>query len=417
MQGLNTGSRPVCSRKLAILAELNLCGKFRHQRTVAGAVFLLLGSSLAVIPELSFVYLTSSSLASWLIQRGLLTPSAIAEGDFAVEEFEFHNRGYRVYRPTTKPLYVKQLREFDRPNVLCLQREATFGLAVARTDSVQWLKSRMPTFLDYDARHHVVTVELLAETENLHETMERVIAIPDSVSRGLGQLIGSFAFKECDDLLAVIPDDLCAGKPPWILSFHVDQGAGALSPANDQFLEMIQRDDVLKSNLEDLRSNWQATSLMHGDLKWNNVLIRETESVPDWYVIDWEMVDRGDPRWDLGTMIQCWWYFWILSTPPEELISLDEMLTRRRSAFDETRPSLNALWDGYQAAIGLSNSESHQIRKIVASFAAARMLQTVYELLNSQESIGLSARIMIEMSRRILEAPESMSEFMPGVAS
>lgn len=363
------------------------------------------------------MYLTSQCLASWLIQRGLLDPSMITRGDFAVKELEFHNRGFRVYRPVMKPLYVKQLREFDHPNVLCLQREAAFGLAVARTDSVQWLKLRMPTFLDYDARHHAVTVELLAETENLHETMERVVAIPESVSRGLGQLIGAFTFKECDDLLAAIPNGLCGAKPPWILSFHVKQGAGLLSPSNEQFLEIIQRDETLKSNLDDLRTNWLATSLMHGDLKWNNVLIRETDSEPAWYVIDWEMVDRGDSRWDLGTMIQCWWYFWILSTPSDELTNLDEMLTRRRSAFDETRPSLNALWDGYQMAIGMSDSESHQMRHIIARFSAARMLQTVYELLNSHESIGLSAQIMIEMSRRILEAPESMAEFMPGVAS
>lgn len=116
-------------------------------------------------------------------------------------------------------------------------------------------------------------------------------------------------------------------------------------------------------------------------------------------------------------MIQCWWYFWILSTPPDELTSLDDMLNRRRSAFDETRPSLNALWEGYQTAVGLSDSDLRRTRRVVARFAAARMLQTVYELLHSQESIGVSAQIMIEMSRRILKAPESMAEFMPGVAS
>jgi len=360
------------------------------------------------------VFLTSQSLAYWLIQRGLLDPSVITQGNFAVEELEFHNRGFRVYRPTTKPIYVKQLRELDHPNVLCLRREATFGLAVARTDSVHWLKTRVPTFLDYDARHHAVTVELLAETMNLHETMERVVAIPDSVSRGLGQLIGAFTFKECDDLLAAIPNNLCTGKPPWILSFYVDQGAGLLSPANVQFLKMIQSDEILKSNLDDLRSNWQATSLMHGDLKWNNVLIRETESVPDWYVIDWEMVDRGDPRWDLATMIQCWWYFWILSTPPELLTNLDELLTDRRIAFDETRFSLDALWDGYRTAIRLSESESQEQKQVVSRFAAARMLQTVYELLHIQDEVSLSARLMIEMSRRILENPQSLPEFFPG---
>ena len=75
------------------------------------------------------VYLTSSSLASWLTQRGLIDPASITAGQFAIQEVEHHNRGFRVYRPADNPLYVKQLREFDRPNILCLEREAAFGAA------------------------------------------------------------------------------------------------------------------------------------------------------------------------------------------------------------------------------------------------------------------------------------------------
>jgi aminoglycoside phosphotransferase (APT) family kinase protein len=178
-------------------------------------------------------------------------------------------------------------------------------------------------------------------------------------------------------------------------------------------LALLQRDEVFTSNLDELRSSWRPESLMHGDLKWNNVLIREKESVPDWYVIDWEMVDRGDPRWDLGTLIQCWWYFWILSTPLEQLSNLDDLLTRRYSAFDETKGSLDVLWAGYLSAVGISDSSVHQTLHLVARFAAARMLQTVYELLQHEESLSLSAQVMIEMSRRILETPESLSEFLP----
>lgn len=359
------------------------------------------------------MYLTSSSLASWLIQRGLLDPAAIIGGEFAVEELQFHNCGFQVYRPADRPLYVKQLREFDRPNVLCLEREAAFGAAVTCAESLEWLASRLPTFLDYDTRHHAVTVALLSATENLHETMERVVSIPELVARGLGHLIGAFHSSESVDLVSGISSRLCPGKPPWILSFHIDQGAGFLSPANEQFLEVLQRDNVFTASLNDLRSNWQATSLMHGDLKWNNVLIRETDSEPDWYVIDWEMVDRGDPLWDLGTMIQCWWHFWILSTPPDELTSLDDLLTHRRAAFDETRPSLDSLWKGYLTAARLADSDALATRHVVARFAAVRMLQTVYELFHSEESITRSAQIMIEMSRRILETPESLSEFLP----
>lgn len=364
------------------------------------------------------MYLTSPSLASWLIQRGLLDPAVITRGEFAVEEVEFHNRGFHVYRPADSPLYVKQLREFDHPNVLCLKREAAFGVAVAACESAAWLTSRVPAFLDYDARHHAVTVQLLTATENLHESMERVVSIPDSVARGIGEFIGSFHSPECDDLLSSMTDELCPGKSPWILSYHVDQGAGSLSPANEQLLDRLQRDEVITAELEKLRNNWQAVSLMHGDLKWNNVLlVPDAGAEPDWYVVDWEMVDRGDPLWDLATMVQCWWYFWILSTPPQQLTTLDDLLRQRRLAFEQTRPSLDALWEGYRTTAQLSESGVLQTRQLVTRFAAARMLQTAYELLHSVETISVSSELLIEMSRRILASPESLTEFLPGVES
>ncbi len=364
------------------------------------------------------MYLTSSSVASWLTQRGLIDPAAITSGQFAVQEVEHHNRGFLVYRPTDAALYVKQLREFDRLNILCIERESAFGAAVAKCRSAPWLTSRIPRFLDYDARHHAVTVQLLPETENLHLWMEQAGSIPDSVARGVGDFIGQFSSVECNELLASIHERLCPGTSPWILSFPVDQGAGFLSPANARLLSLLQSDDLITTSLDNLRSNWKAVSLMHGDLKWNNILVA-TDGVaePDWYVIDWEMLDRGDPLWDLATMVQCWWYYWILSTPTQYLTDLDDLRARRMQAFEETRPSLDALWDGFQTATGLSNEVRVETRRTVARFAAARLLQTVYELLHSEESMGVSAEIMVQMSRRMLESPESLSEFLPGAES
>lgn len=364
------------------------------------------------------MYLTSSSLASWLTQRGLIDPASITAGQFAIQEVEHHNRGFRVYRPADNPLYVKQLREFDRPNILCLEREAAFGAAVAACMSAPWLTSRIPTFLDYDARHHAVTVQLLPETENLHLWMERAASIPNSVARGVGELIGRFGSTECDDLLASIGERLCPGKCPWILSFPVDQGAGSLSPANEQLLGLLQSDDLITASLDELSSNWKPVSLMHGDLKWNNMLVTtDAEAEPDWYVIDWEMVDRGDPLWDLATMVQCWWYYWVLSTPPQYLTSLDDLLARRRQAFEETRPSFTALWNGFRMATQLSEEDLPETRRVVARFAAARLLQTVYELLHTEDAISVSAAIMVQMSHRILESSESVTDFLPGVES
>lgn len=363
------------------------------------------------------MFLTAPSIPFWLIQRGLLTPASIVDADFAVEELNFHNRGFRVYRPADNPLYVKQLREFTRPNVLCLEREAAFGTALSNLASAQWLSSHVPKILDYDVRHHAITVQLIPSTRNLLDRMEEEISIPDSVAEGIGEFIGQFNTQDCNRLMSAVSEKYCPGVPPWILSFHFDQGDGSLSPANQQLLSILQQDEVITSGLSQLRDDWRAESLMHGDLKWNNVLIQEADSQPDWYVIDWEMVDRGDPLWDLATMVQCWWHYWILSTPPEQLIDLDNLLTARRLAFEETLPSLNSLWSGFQKATEMSDADLADTQRIVDRFAAARIIQTVYELLHTQETITPSARLMIDLSRRVFEGPGPLTEFLTGAKS
>lgn len=363
------------------------------------------------------MFLTAPSIPSWLIHRGLLTPASIVDADFAVEELNFHNRGFRVYRPADKPLYVKQLREVTRSNVLCLEREAAFGTALSNLASAQWLSSRVPKILDYDVRHHAITVQLIPSTRNLLDRMEEEVSIPNSVAEGIGAFIGSFNSPECDRLMSAVSEQHYPGIPPWILSFHFDQGDGSLSPANQQLLNLLQQDEVITSGLNQLRVDWHAESLMHGDLKWNNVLIREGDNLPDWYVIDWEMLDQGDPLWDLATMVQCWWHYWILSTPPEQLTDLDNLLAVRRPAFEETRPSLNSLWSGFQKATGMSDADLADTRRIVDRFAAARILQTVYELLHTHEMITPSAQLMIDLSRRVFEGPGPLIEFLTGAAS
>ena len=380
--------------------------------------FLLLAEmSIANIPRVTIVYLTASSLATWLIQRGLLEPSAITHGQFAVQELEHHNRGFRVYRPGNNAFYVKQLREFDEPNVQCLQREAAFGKAVAECSGSESLVSRIPEFIDYDARHHAVTVRLIPNVANLHECIEQFLLIPGLLTRQLGETIASFQNPECDAILSSMSAENLPCKAPWILSFHLDQGAGFLSPQNEEFLNLLKNDRLLTRNIDELRDSWRVESLMHGDLKWNNVLMRlggGTNSESEWFIIDWEMVDRGEPLWDMATLVQCWWHYWILSTPPDKLSDFDTLRVQRKQAFDETRNSLDGLWVGYVEAAKHQGPAYEDCRVRLVKMAAARMLQSVYELLNTGGVAAQYIELMIEMSRRVFADPDSMTEFYPG---
>lgn len=352
-----------------------------------------------------------------MIRRGLLDPAEIVRGEFSVEQIDRHNRGFLVRRPAARPLFVKQLTNLDRFNIACLEREAHCFQLVASRETFAPLRSRMPVFVDFDSDRHAVTVELLPDSCDLLESMEQDGEIPADTAWQVGQFVSLFESDCGRELARALDPRLCTGEPPWILSFHLDQGDGWLSPANSEFLRSLQADEQLTQALDEIRSGWQADSLMHTDLKWNNVLVvpGEDGGRPDCRIIDWEMVNRGDAAWDAATMMQSWWWYHVLSTPPAELTELaglDAFFERRGGAFEQSRPSLESFWSGFVENLP---AESHGERLTTCiRFAAARLLQTVYELQQAAEEISDQGRLLIEMSRCFLAEPESALPFFPG---
>ena len=347
-----------------------------------------------------------------MIRRGLLDPADIVRGDFRVEQITRHNRGFFVRRSARRRLYVKQLTSLDRYDVACLEREAHFLQLVARSAASASLRSAMPVFVDFDASRSALTVELFPDSNDLLESTEQLGEIPLDVARQTGQFAALLDSPYGRELAQQLDPKLCDGKPPWILSYHLDQGDGWLSPANAELLQILQADPAVTAVLDEIRADWRTDSLMHTDLKWNNVLaVPGTQGGPECRVIDWEMVNRGDAAWDAATMLQCWWWYWVLSTPPHEITSLDEFLERRRGAFEETRPSFEAFWSGCVEELSPETQRERLDRCV--RFGAARLLQTAYEQLQFETAIAKSTRLLIDLARRFLTNPDSAVPFSP----
>jgi hypothetical protein len=247
---------------------------------------------------------------------------------------------------------------------------------------------------------------------DLLNAKEQFGEIPLDVARQAGRFVAQFD-SECGRELARSLDPvLCTGEPPWILSYHLDQGDGWLSPANTELLRILKSDPVVTAALDEIRTAWRTDSLMHTDLKWNNVLaVPGKNGQWECRVVDWEMVNRGDPAWDAATMLQSWWWHWVLSTPPHEITTLDAFIDRRRGAFEESRPSLEAFWSGCIEEV--SPDAAHDWLERCAHLGAARLLQTAYEQLQTESVISDSVRLLIDLSRRFLTEPESALPFSP----
>jgi hypothetical protein len=107
---------------------------------------------------------------------------------------------------------------------------------------------------------------------------------------------------------------------PWVMNAHRPgiQAFATLSPATRQLLTILQSSVGFPDHLDDLRPRWKPQTLIHGDLRSDNILVFPPNPGSEYVVdqirfIDWETVCFGDPAWDVAAVLQDMAFFWICS--------------------------------------------------------------------------------------------------------
>lgn len=91
--------------------------------------------------------------------------------------------------------------------------------------------------------------------------------------------------------------ELTASSPfalPWILAMDKNTHA---------YLDVIEDETnttLDRKKLVDIADLWNPTSFIHGDLKFDNMIV----DVADIRLIDWELGSVGDVAWDIATVLQ-----------------------------------------------------------------------------------------------------------------
>jgi aminoglycoside phosphotransferase (APT) family kinase protein len=86
---------------------------------------------------------------------------------------------------------------------------------------------------------------------------------------------------------------------PWLLTL-LAQG-DSTSSIHGSVLEQIKRFAPLRAFTDELGQRWPGTVMIHGDLRFSNVLaVRDPPYVR---LLDWELAGLGDPLYDLGCLL------------------------------------------------------------------------------------------------------------------
>jgi hypothetical protein len=216
-----------------------------------------------------------------------------------------------------------------------------------------------------------------------------------------------------------------ARRVPWILSLHqLHQNLfGQLSAANTQVLNIIQSYPDFPHTLDRLRERWRFDSLIHGDIKWDNLHVTlegvgGVEAAPEGAgapkpadgkvrlrLIDWELADFGDACWDAGAVFQSYLSFWVFSMPAAAGVPAEQLVGAAQFPVERMQPAIRAFWKTYVETRGLGSEEARDALERSVAYGAARMIQTAYECMFHAPQITTSALYLLQLSLNILKSP------------
>jgi aminoglycoside phosphotransferase (APT) family kinase protein len=94
---------------------------------------------------------------------------------------------------------------------------------------------------------------------------------------------------------------MLAERRPWVLELGSSRpGFADSNPYAGAAVARVQADAELIRLVGDGADAWQPSAAIHGDVKWDNVLVAGERLC----LIDWELAAWGDPLWDVASIVE-----------------------------------------------------------------------------------------------------------------
>jgi aminoglycoside phosphotransferase (APT) family kinase protein len=342
--------------------------------------------------------LAAADVAGYLLDRKLLSPTAVVHGGFRVADTSRLNR---VFVVTTEdgPCFVLKAADGRGGAVV---REAA---VLKRLSSVDGLASSLPRFITYDSREQVLILESARDARDLvrHHARGRFsCALASEAGRALARL-----HAISPGALDGLPE---APHPVPTADLHRPDLATlrTLSAAAVELTRVIQGMDELCGELDELAALWAPESVIHGDIRWDNCVAVCGRGAGRWTrleLIDWEFCGAGDPSLDAGSFLGEYLHAWLRSIPIAQPDDPARLLGYARIPLRRMRPAVRAFWEAYARHSRAGAAELAVRLNRVMRFAAVRLLTAALEEAQARAEIPPTALALLPLVRNILERP------------
>ncbi|MBE5096795.1 phosphotransferase family protein [Bacillus thuringiensis] len=361
--------------------------------------------------------IAQSEVVPYLLERNLLRPECVVDEDLRVIETSRRNHSFAVVRDRGPCYLLKQGIGTDR--VMTVSNEAAIYQLLQSHGEKTGLDRYFPYFYEYDSNNHILILEWVNGAQNLREyhlnrgrfAISPAIEMGNALG-GLHQLIR----LENEDRYSVLQS-----QTPWIFSVYRPglEIFRDFSSANIQLIKIIQQFPELCQLLDGLRDEWKTETYIHFDIKGDNCIVfskSPSKRKSGLKLVDWELSTIGDPCWDIGSFFSHFLSFWLLSIPISgETASPDRLLDLARYPIDKMQPAIRSFWQAYIRQMELDDATANQWLIRGVKFAAARMIQTVFEQM--QMSVQLTGNVIcsLQVSLNILRRPRESIIHLLGI--
>jgi hypothetical protein len=351
------------------------------------------------------------TVTPFLLRHGLIDVGPILDGELTLSSVARRNRNLRVECKGGVGYLLKQPGDPAEGGHETLRAEAAFYSYCQTEPAAQPMLDILPRLTYCDLDGAVLVVELYAGGRPLwlHLMEAKPLHLPRAALRAVGQALGAlhrvFRFSDPADHPRL---QWLANRIPWVMRVHKPdpEFLATISSANWQTVQILQKQEGYSARLDALRQRWQPSTVIHGDIKSDNVLVRpnDTPDAVEVRLVDWELVQFGDPAWDLAGALQDLLLFWIQTMPLSASLPVEQMMQAARYPIGAIQAAARALWGGYQAGAGDGDSSRLLMRAV--AFSAARLIQSAYEIAHGVPVMPAASVIFLQIAANILEEPE-----------
>lgn len=345
---------------------------------------------------------TPNDLVYSLIERGLLTPASVVDGEVMVVEGTRRNANFTVTRKDGVSYFVKCVQPASAGSAETLQREAGYYQWVAAHPGLAGLRELLPRFFLNDPQRGLLVLELFPDAQNITDHHRRIGGYPPEIGRLLGRAVARY-HATTTAVLAASDRSAFRAQTPWVLSLHDTHSQ--FGQAGTQVATILQSYPDYGRALDRLRREWHPNTLIHGDMKFDNcLLVPGRDGAFEVRIVDWELADIGEDTWDAGAVIQSYVTACALATQDTMSVTLEP-----------AQPAMRAFWEEYVKALPIPEAQAETRLELCLGYAGARMLQTALETLAFAPAMTAHVALVLQLSLNILRDPKAAVREIMGV--